>query len=191
VQESITPQTPKISSLLVERAIGRDRAAFGEIYRLYRPAIVRYIRHHVGSSLEAEDIAGRVFLKAWQAIDRYQDRGRPFSSWLYRLAHNQVVDHHRTRHPSAPLLDIGVFATPDTAFETVRRKHAAEEIHAALQTLTAEQRQVIWHKFSDGFDNPTIARLMNKKEGAVRALQMRGLMALRRELEQRWQAEVA
>jgi RNA polymerase sigma-70 factor (ECF subfamily) len=107
------------------------------------------------------------------------------------LAHNQVVDHHRTRHPSAPLLDIGVFATPDTAFETVRRKHAAEEIHAALQTLTAEQRQVIWHKFSDGFDNPTIARLMNKKEGAVRALQMRGLMALRRELEQRWQAEVA
>jgi RNA polymerase sigma-70 factor (ECF subfamily) len=191
VQESIIPQTPKISSLLVERAIGRDRAAFGEIYRLYRPAIVRYIRHHVGSSLEAEDIAGRVFLKAWQAIDRYQDRGRPFSSWLYRLAHNQVVDHHRTRHPSAPLLDIGVFATPDTAFETVRRKHAAEEIHAALQTLTAEQRQVIWHKFSDGFDNPTIARLMNKKEGAVRALQMRGLMALRRELEQRWQAEVA
>ena len=191
MQESIAGVTPKVSSLLVERAVRRDSAAFGEIYRLYRPGIVRYIRHHVGSSHEAEDIAGRVFLKAWQAIDRYQDRGRPFSSWLYRLAHNQVVDHHRTRHPSAPLLELGVFATPDTAFETVRRKHAARDINAALQRLTADQRQVIRHKFSDGLDNSTIARLMNKKEGAVRALQMRGLSALRRELEQRWESEVA
>jgi RNA polymerase sigma-70 factor (ECF subfamily) len=191
VPQTSAGETPKVSSLLVARAVRRDRAAFGEIYRLYRPAIVRYIRHHVGSSPEAEDLTGRVFLKAWQAIDRYEDRGRPFSSWLYRLAHNQVVDHHRTRHPSAPLLEFGAFATPDTAFETVRRKHAAQEINAALQTLTAEQRQVIRHKFSDGLDNPTIARLMNKKEGAVRALQMRGLSTLRRELEQRWQAEVA
>ena len=189
--QKVASETPVVTSLLVERAVRRDRAAFAELYSTYRPAIVRYIRHHVGGSHEAEDIAGKVFLKAWQAIDRYQDRGRPFSSWLYRLAHNQVVDHHRTRHPSAPLLDVGIFSTPDTAFETVRAKHAAEEINEAMQVLTADQRQVIQHKFADGLDNPTIARLMKKKEGAVRALQMRGLSALRRELEQRWQAEVA
>ncbi|HEX5939524.1 MAG TPA: sigma-70 family RNA polymerase sigma factor [Dehalococcoidia bacterium] len=191
MQQKVARETPDVSPLLVRRAVRRDRAAFAELYNIYRPGIVRYVRNHVGSGLEAEDIAGRVFLKAWQAIDRYQDRGRPFSSWLYRLAHNQVVDHHRTRHPTAPLLDFGLFVTPDTAFETVRRKHAAEEISEAMQVLTADQRQVIQHKFADGLDNPTIARLMKKKEGAVRALQMRGLSALRRELEQRWQAEVA
>jgi RNA polymerase sigma-70 factor (ECF subfamily) len=191
LHESAPAEPIVLTSLLVDRAVRRDRAAFGELYRRYRPAIVRYVYNHVGNAIEAEDIAGRVFLKAWQAIDRYQDRGRPFSSWLYRLAHNQVVDHHRTRHASAQLLDLGAFATPDTAFETVRRKHAAKEINQALQALTADQRQVIRHKFADGLDNPTIARLMNKKEGAVRALQMRGLSALRRELEQRWQAEVA
>jgi RNA polymerase sigma-70 factor (ECF subfamily) len=172
--------------ILVRRAVKRDSHAFGELYEIFRGPITRYVRSHVGTQGEAEDITGKVFLKAWQAIDRYQDRGRPFSAWLYRLAHNQVIDHHRTRREFSGLPDnFSMYSTPDNAFESVERKRAASELAQAFMTLTPEQRQVIEFKFLEGLDNHAIARRMNRKEGAIRALQMRGLGALRRELEER------
>lgn len=175
-----------VTALLVRRAVERDGVAFGELYELYEPAIRRYIRNHVGAGPEVEDLAGRVFLNAWQAIDRYEDRGRPFSSWLYRLAHNQVVDHHRSRRPTSALIDnLSFLISPDEGFEAIQRKHLTEQLSAAMTVLTREQRQLITWKFLDGLDNSVIAARMGKKEGAVRAMQMRALNALRRELEQR------
>lgn len=182
----LNPEPGVSTALLVRRAVRRDSDAFGELYGIYQPAIKRYITNHIGSGPEAEDLAGRVFLNAWQAIDRYEDRGRPFSSWLYRLAHNQVVDHHRSRRPTSNLPDnLSFLISPDQAFAEVERKHLNEELKTAMSVLTAEQRQIITWKFLEGQDNQTIAGRMRKTVGAVRAMQMRALGALRRELELR------
>lgn len=183
--QAVNAEPAVVTALLVRRAVERDCNAFGELYELYQPAIKRYITNHIGGGPEAEDLAGRVFLNAWQAIDRYEDRGRPFSSWLYRLAHNQVVDHYRDRRPASAPDNLTFLVTPDQAFEELDRKHMKEQLNGAMAVLTAQQRQIIRWKFLEGHDNRTIAGRMRKTEGAVRAMQMRALGSLRRELEQR------
>lgn len=171
--------------LLVRRATQRDPEAFGALYEIYHTPIFHYIRRHVQSEGEAEDLAGRVFLNAWQAISRYQERGRPFSAWLYRLAHNATVDFHRTRRETLPLLPFGGPIAPLEPEEMLLRKASYWEVAVALGALTAAQRDVILLKFFFGLDNSQIAQRLGKREGAVRALQMRGLAALRQLLEKR------
>src|SRR5439155_10717156 len=91
---------------LVARAVERDAAAFGRLYEAYLDRIFRYVYFRVGSTSDAEDLTEQVFLKAWEAIDRYQPRGTPFTAWLYRLAHNLVIDYYRSRRPTTPLEEI-------------------------------------------------------------------------------------
>ena len=75
---------------LVVRSQKGDANAFGQLYDRFLPEIVRYLTYRVGNPDTAEDLAQQVFLKAWQAIPRYEERGVPFKAWLYRMAHNQV-----------------------------------------------------------------------------------------------------
>ena len=90
---------------LAQRASQRDQDAFAELYTAYVEKIYKYVYYKVGDPCEAEDLCEQVFLKAWEAIGRYTWYGYPFSSWLYRLAHNLVVDHYRTRREILPLND--------------------------------------------------------------------------------------
>ncbi len=86
-------------SELVALAVRRDAAAFGQLYELHLDSIYRYIYYRVGNAAEAEDLTEQVFLKAWEHIAAYDQRGLPFAAWLYRVAHNLVVDYRRTRRP--------------------------------------------------------------------------------------------
>ena len=170
---------------LAQRASQRDPDAFAALYNLYVEKIYKYVYYKVGDPCEAEDLCDQVFLKAWEAIGRYRWQGRPFLAWLYRLAHNAHIDHVRTRKPTTSLnnderpLEL---ASSAAAVELARALDA-EVLARALAQLTAEQQQVIVMKFIDGVDNEQIAQSMGKREGAIRALQMRALMSLRRVLE--------
>jgi DNA-directed RNA polymerase specialized sigma24 family protein len=82
---------------LVDLARRGDADAFGELYRLHLDAIYHYISKRVGERCEVEDLTQTVFLKAWQALEGYQPSAVPFRGWLYRIAHNKVVDHYRTQ----------------------------------------------------------------------------------------------
>ena len=158
--------------------------AFAELYNAYVDKIHRYIYYKVGNALDAEDLCEQVFLKAWEAIGRYKWCGYPFSSWLYKLAHNLVVDHYRTRREVLPLNEL--LATPLEPEEPDSAMHAAvdaEALQHAMFQLTPEQQQVVSLKFIEGYSNMDIADLMNKKEGAVRALQYRALRGLQGILE--------
>lgn len=169
---------------LAQRASRRDQAAFAELYNAYVDKIYKYIYYKVGSAQDAEDLCEQVFLKAWEAIGRYTWCGYPFSSWLYKLAHNLVVDHYRTRRETLPLND--VIATSDEPVDPesmLRQTLDACELRDAIVQLTSEQRQVIALKFVEGYDNAEIAQMMNKKEGAIRALQYRALRSLQGILE--------
>jgi len=174
---------------LAERAARRDHTAFATLYSHYVEKIYRYIYYKVSNHAEAEDLCEQVFLKAWEAIDRYTWHGYPFSSWLYRLAHNLVVDHYRTQRETLPINDAVLsFEEGLDPDQYLARSIASNELRAAIEQLTGEQRQVVCLKFILGYDNAEIALLMKKKEGAIRALQFRALRNLQQLLEKEGQA---
>ncbi|MCZ6789836.1 MAG: sigma-70 family RNA polymerase sigma factor, partial [Chloroflexi bacterium] len=90
-------------AFLVKRAIRREVAAFEQLYELFIDRIYRYLLYRVGDGHLAEDLTSAVFLKAWQSIEQYQERGVPFSAWLYRIARNAATDHFRASTVDIPL----------------------------------------------------------------------------------------
>jgi RNA polymerase sigma-70 factor (ECF subfamily) len=169
---------------LAQRASQRDQDAFAELYTAYVEKIYKYVYYKVGDPNEAEDLCEQVFLKAWEAIGRYTWYGYPFSSWLYRLAHNLVVDHYRTRREILPLNDtLLIREEPIDPEVALARSLGSNDLRRAILRLTPEQRQVICLKFIEGYSNSEIATMMDKKEGAIRALQYRALRSLQAILE--------
>src|SRR4051812_31998164 len=169
---------------LAERASNHDQAAFAELYNGYVDKIYKYVYYKVGNTSDAEDLCEQVFLKAWEAVGRYKWCGHPFSSWLYKLAHNIVVDFYRTRRDPVPLNDL--LQTPEEPCDPESELHTAmeaAELVSAIRQLTSEQQQVVALKFIEGYKNAEIAQMMNKKEGAVRALQYRALRSLQTIME--------
>lgn len=164
---------------LAQRASEHDQTAFAELYNAYVEKIYKYIFYKVGNDTEAEDLCEQVFLKAWEAIGRYTWCGYPFSSWLYRLAHNLVVDHYRTRRETVPLHEVLTTSSePEDPQDSLLQTLDAAELRDAISQLTDDQRQVIALKFIEGYENAEIAQMLNKKEGAIRALQYRALRSL-------------
>jgi RNA polymerase sigma-70 factor, ECF subfamily len=169
-------------SELVRRSQAGDAEAFGELYDRFQPDIVRYLTHRVRNPDVAEDLAQQVFLKAWQAIPRYQDRGAPFQAWLYRMAHNQMVDYFRTNRHTTDLEHVEIPEEPE-AEALVLADEMNEVLQAALERLSDDHRQVLVLRFLMEKSAREIGEIMGRKEVTVRGLQMRALHALRREIE--------
>ena len=179
------PDDPRVVQLVNRVVISKDPNAFGELYDRFVERVYRYLYFRTGSHPEAEDLTEQVFLKAWEAVGRYRWQGRPFVAWLYRLAHNSHIDHVRSQRPTTSLTNDErplELASPAAAVELARALDA-DLLSRALGELTVDQQQVIVMKFIDGLDNEQIAQSMDKREGAIRALQMRALSSLRRVLE--------
>ncbi|MDQ6672688.1 MAG: sigma-70 family RNA polymerase sigma factor [Chloroflexota bacterium] len=179
------PDEPAVVAL-VDRAVSRrDQAAFAELYDRYLPPVYRYLYFRVGHRAEAEDLAEQVFLKAWQAIQRFQWRGKPFLAWLYQVAHNVLVDHLRRRRPTTSMDGVAAVqsAVDEHASTDLSRVLDADVLSGAVRQLTEDQQQVILLHFVGDLRTAQIAQIMNKEEGAIRALQLRALVGLRRVLE--------
>ena len=166
---------------LVERAANGRFGAFGELYSIFLDQIYRYVFYQVKDRMAAEDLTEEIFLKAWGAISRCQQKGVPFSAWLYRIAHNHVIDYFRTRRQHVPLEDVTP-VTDDNPEQEVEEKIMQQELAEAISYLPPQQRQVIILKFIEGLDNKEIAQIMHKRQGAIRMMQMRALVALNQRL---------
>ena len=172
---------------LVIRASARDQEAFSELYTLYFDRIYRYVRLKTGSPTEAEDITSAVFFNAWRTIDRFApQRESSFAAWLFRLAHNAVVDRFRRardiisldatdKRPTLHAIQPGPEAQ-------VERQIDIDELYTALHVLTAEQREVVLLRFVENLSAREVGDIMGKQEGAVRGMQFRAIEALRRAL---------
>jgi RNA polymerase sigma-70 factor (ECF subfamily) len=168
---------------LVRLAKKGDRGALAALYTEYQPRIFRYIAYRVGDTAVADDLTAEVFVSMVKNIGRYEYRGRPFLAWLYTIAGNIVKMHYRRQQKAEfePLPDEMIDHKPNPADITESRL-THERLMAAMPHLTEGQRQVILLKFIEGFDNSEIAAVMVKSEGAIRVLQHRALLALRRVL---------
>ncbi len=166
---------------LVLRAAGHDAEAFAQLYDRLVEKIFKYIYYKVGSRSDAEDLTAQVFLKAWEAIGRYRLTERPFSAWLYRIAHNLVVDYFRMRREVVPLDLVTRIDENEGNLDDVTQRHlTAETLRRAIQRLTSDQQQVIILRFLEGYSTEQVSRIMGKGQGAIRTLQHRALAALAR-----------
>jgi RNA polymerase sigma-70 factor, ECF subfamily len=169
---------------LAERAARRDREAFAKLYKLYLDKIYRYIYHRSGRTDEAEDLTAQVFLKAWEAIPNYRWEGYPFSTWLYRIAHNRVIDHYRTSRETLPLDAARAREANTDPLDAAERLFTSNRIRVALQHLTNDQRRVITLRFLEGYSTTEIGAILDKDPDAIRALQHRALRTM-----QQWMRE--
>lgn len=168
---------------LVKKAKGRDPDSFGKLYDEYVDQIFRYVYYKVGNFAESQDLTGQTFLKAFENIDSYEQRDVAFSSWLYRIAHNLLVDYFRreSKRENVPIEDQP--PTPSTRgnpVETVLADLDSERLYRALNKLTHNQREVLVLKFIDNMSNNQVAEIMGISVGAVKSTQKRGLLALNR-----------
>lgn len=168
---------------LVTEAQQGDSWAFGMIFDHYHEPIYRFIASRVHRPTDAEDLTQLVFVKALEALPRYESRGIPFGGWLFRLARNAVIDHVRTRHDHAELDAIIEWAHGDAGPDEIAVvRQELDAVHAALASLTDEQREAIALRFFAGLSAREAAEAMGKQEGTVRGLQFRAIAALRRQL---------
>ena len=163
---------------LVARAAKGDAEAFGELYGTYMDRIFRYVFYQVKNRATAEDLTEEVFIKAWRGISRYRFSERPFSAWLYRIAHNHVVDYFRTNHQAQSLDDVKLTDDSEPASE-YEGKQLQEMVMTAISDLTEQQKQIILLKFVEEMDNQEIEQITGKSQGAIRVMQMRALAAVR------------
>jgi RNA polymerase sigma-70 factor (ECF subfamily) len=167
---------------LVRRAQEHDQEAFARIYEEYFDKIYRYITLKIGDAVEAEDLTQQVFLNSLRSISSFRWRGKPFSAWLYRIAHNQVVDYLRKKKKVTVPLEETLVSGSDNPQQSAERKLDIEQVLSAARHLTGAQREVISLRFTSELSIAQVAEVMGKSQGAVKALQHSGIVALRRAL---------
>jgi RNA polymerase sigma-70 factor, ECF subfamily len=165
---------------LVQQA-QHNRAAFGALYERYVDRIYSYLYYRTASPADAEDLTARTFTRALSSLGDFEERGLPFSAWLFTIAHNLMANYHRdrSRRPTAPLEGAPEPAAP-SPYQATEEADAAQQ---AIATLPPERQHLILLKYGQGMSNAEIGRVLGKSEGAVKSLLRRTLAALRRELE--------
>jgi len=168
---------------LVRQAQQQDQEAFAQLYEEYFSKIYRYVVLKVGNEMEAEDVTQQVFLNTLQSISSFKWKGRPFSAWLFRIAHNQVVDYLRkkTRRVTFPL-DESRTAANGSPEQVIEQKFDIEQLLLATKQLTKAQQEVISLRFAGELSIAQVAKVMGKSQGAVKALQHSAIGALRKTL---------
>ncbi len=172
---------------LIRLAQRGDVDAIGTLYDQHHQALFRYIWLRVGEHALAEDLTGDVFVRMLAALPRYRPTQATFRAWLYRIAHNLLVDHYRKEgnRASVPLQQAETqSAEDDTPLMLFEQKLTIERLRYALSTLEQTQREVVTLRFLSGLSLQETAVVLGKTEAAIKALQHRGLAALRSALIQ-------
>ncbi len=165
-----------------------DPEAFGELYERNVDRIYSYVYYRVGNEADTEDLVARTFYQALANLDHYSDRGVPFVAWLYRIAHNLVANHHRSRKrwKVAPVDDLELGSRPSDGPERLAESgEKRRALWAAIQRQPEERQRLLILKFTDHLSNDEIGRIMGRTESSIKSLYHRTLKSLRADLEAR------
>lgn len=176
----------KVPVSLICRAVDGDRSAYGKIFRLCYEGVYDYILRRVGNRNDAEDLTMKVFVKGFEAISGYEERGVSVRAWFYRIAHNMVVDHYRILRKDINLEEIpeAVDAGKGVELELVERE-AVEELYSEMRKVPPAQAEVLILRFIEDMSVSETAMILGKKEGTVRALQFKGVNNLKKRMADR------
>lgn len=178
-------EVPEEEILTVQKAAHGDHDAFTQLFDQYYVPINRYIYFHIGNQQDTDDLTEMAFLSAWQNLPKFKQGKGTFKAWLYRIAHNQMVDYHRKKVPEDSIEEFS-----DIAANTERPENQAiakQEIFHLWQALTQldeRSRSVIIHRFIAGLDHRETAELLGLSEGNVRVIQLRSLKKIKKFFEE-------
>lgn len=168
---------------VVSRAIKGDGKAFAQLYEEHFDKIYRYVYLRVGNEAEAEDLTQDVFVKALEAIGSYRWRNLPFASWIFRIAHNQVIDYFR-KQGKVDKVDLeGDDVAPadeSSPAQIAEQRFEIAKLRDNIKKLSPSQREVISLRFGAELSTAEIAEALGKSAGTVKALQYNGIVALRK-----------
>ena len=165
---------------LVRRAQLGDTEAFGLLYVRYVEKIYAFIYYRTHHTQTAEDLTSVTFAKAMEKMPSYAAGKGSFSSWLYAIARNAVIDSYRTRKSDAPIEDVWDALSVDTRVpRDLDAKAKLEEVDEYLQTLSPATRSVIIMRLWDGLSFKEIADITGKSDAACKMAFSRGIRDLR------------
>ena len=166
-------------------AAKENPGAFGELYERYVDRIYNYVYHRVGNVHAAEDLTSRTFYRALANISRYEDKGVPFSAWLYRIAHNLMANWHRDRHRK-PVVSLDEIVVKSVSRDYPEALAVSEDnarfLRQVLKEIDPLRQELLVLKFSEGLSNIEIGRILGRSEGAIKSLYHRTLLSIRKEM---------
>ena len=178
------PETEqKILAELVTKAQNGDSQAFGLIYDLFFEGVYRYVFLKVPKE-DCEDVVSDIFLKAWKNIGQYRATEGVFRSWLFRLAHNMIVDYYRQRHDTTTIEEMEDEVVTDDTTITVDRSLDTDSLKKALTKISPLTGQAVVLRYIEDWSYADIADTMQISEGYARVLIHRGLKELKTALEE-------
>jgi RNA polymerase sigma-70 factor (ECF subfamily) len=173
-----------IDAALVKAAQAGDASAFGQLYERYRDPVFRYCLSRTGAKHEAEDLVADVFIRAMEALDRYEDRGLPFVAFLFRIARNAAIDKSRRTRPDMSIDELVNHPESGQNVEAdAARSIERDVLFNAMSKLKPDYREVLLLRFVEGYGAADVGRMTGRSEGAVRTLQHRAIDRLRKELD--------
>ncbi len=169
--------------LMSAETLKEKEAELTGMFEQYYDKIARYAYVRIGDRAQAEDIAGEVFLKALKGLSSYRERGLPMSAWLFRIAHNLVVDflRQKSKGRSVSLDDIDLPSDVNPAQLAETRLEMAR-VNQAMKALSPAQQEVVRLRFLAELSSKEVAAVMGKSDGAVREMQSSAIARLRQML---------
>ncbi|HYM14264.1 MAG TPA: sigma-70 family RNA polymerase sigma factor [Dehalococcoidia bacterium] len=175
--------SPELERERVDRARTGDQQALADLYDWYMPRVYRYAVARLGNTVEAEDLTEEVFLKMLGSIGDFRWKDVPFSSWLFRIAHNHVATHFRRtaqRGGATTAIPAQMIDWRHDIATTVEERITLEEVRRAAEQLPDAQREVIALRFAVGLSIADTARALGKREGNIKALQHKAVAKLQK-----------
>ncbi len=182
MQGETLPLSPDEESAWV-KAAQANPAEFSRLYRQYVGRVFRYFVSRTGSAAEAEDLTSQTFLEALEGLGRYHFHG-PFAAWLFTIARRRAIDHLRRRKPQASLEEETASVTPDLLAGAVHADDSAW-LRTKISELKPAEQELLRLRFAAGLSFAEMARLLGKREAAVKMSLYRLLERLKDQLENR------
>jgi len=167
---------------LIRQAQNGNQHAFTQLYDQHFDKVFRYIYVRLKNQAESEDLTQEVFIKAINAIGSYKYEGAPFASWLFRIAHNQVIDFVRKRdkQKTTSLDEALSYAGNDDPVTETEYRYEVAELTIAIEQLSPAQREVVSLRFIAELTIAEVAKILGKSEGTIKALQFNATASLRK-----------
>jgi RNA polymerase sigma factor (sigma-70 family) len=155
---------------------------FKKYYDDYFDRIYRFIYYKTQHKETAEDLTSTVFTKAYDNLDKYDPSKSSFSTWLYRIARNSVIDHYRTKKHNIDILDVWDLRTDYDIERDFKNQSILDEVMEAMEDINKEHREIIIMRLWDNLSYAEIAQIIGKSETNCRMIFSRSIGKLKKEI---------
>jgi RNA polymerase sigma-70 factor (ECF subfamily) len=171
---------------LVRTILDGDREAFGQLVGQYQRMVAGVAWRYGAGADEIDDLVSEVFIKTYNNLGRYRPE-HAFSTWLYRLAANHVVDHGRRARKERGRVEMPeeIADTAEGAEHDLAQRQRMEHVRAAMEELAPHYREAMFLVYVEGMKVNEVARELGLPSGTIKTRLMRGREALRKTIEQR------